>query len=470
MSSIAQIIAVTTSQVIGLSAYILTTVFGTVSRTSAWAWTATVSSVAYSISVATGNTTKIQTQTATYQNYVAANQTSTEMRTTKLDSTAFGRVLADSSYTEASFSNPSTSGISAMRASLSSIYTYIVNSSGYGNSQQIAEAGQWTNLQQSTDDNTVTIRDYTDGRTKGQGTRYVRVYDTDGTTVLCSHTMDYSTGHKFTGPAVFETGAAGASPLIARQTGGVAGTDDLELYHDGTDGYVRSRSGAAIIRTANRYFVFYDTGYLQTAVGVSGFIDWQIDYNALAMRNSMAVTWSSGDIGSPDTSLAREAAGVIKVGDGSTGSGWLQNTAGRKRLASAVTNITTTFANLTDLTVTLKAGRKYTGHLCLPINGGLAADGVKFDLNGGTATMTSVHYGFESAIGATIGTRTSTALATAINITALADTNDVYIKIPITLVVNAAGTLIPRQAKDSDAAGATLTHRAGGYLWLEDTP
>jgi hypothetical protein len=84
--------------------------------------------------------------------------------------------------------------------------------------------------------------------------------------------------------------------------------------------------------------------------------------------------------------------------------------------------------------------------------------------------MTSIEFGFSAAAGATIGTRTSTALATAITLTALADTNDVWVDIPVTLVCNAAGTIIPRQAKNADAAGATLTTRLGAYFWLEDSP
>lgn len=170
------------------------------------------------------------------------------------------------------------------------------------------------------------------------------------------------------------------------------------------------------------------------------------------------------------TQLTSPTAGVVNVGNSSGLLGWLQQTGARRRLASAVTNVSTTFANLTDLTLTLIAGRKYTGLICLPINNALAADGWKFDLNGGTATFTSLHFGIESLVGATIGTRTSTAVDTPLTVTALADTSDVYAVIRFTAVVNAGGTLIPRQAKNADGAGATLTHRLGGYLWLEDTP
>ncbi len=171
------------------------------------------------------------------------------------------------------------------------------------------------------------------------------------------------------------------------------------------------------------------------------------------------------------------AAGVKKVVAGVTGpvtngaaTGWFQNTDGRARLTAPVTNISATLASLTGLTLTLIAGRKYTGRLVLFVNDATAADGLQIDLNGGGATVTSIEFGVAAALAAVVGVRTSTALATAVTLTALGDTNDVIVEIPITLVCNAAGTIIPRQAKNSDAAGATLTLRTGSYFHLEDMP
>ena len=46
-----------------------------------------------------------------------------------------------------------------------------------------------------------------------------------------------------TGQTVCEVGAAGASPVLIRQSGGTPGTDELQLSHDGSDGLVRSMSG-----------------------------------------------------------------------------------------------------------------------------------------------------------------------------------------------------------------------------------
>lgn len=146
-----------------------------------------------------------------------------------------------------------------------------------------------------------------------------------------------------------------------------------------------------------------------------------------------------------------------------------QITALEKRLASAVTNVTTTMANLTELTVNLIAGRKYTGRMVLYVNQAAAADGLKVDFDGGTATMTSVYTAITAAMGATVSVRTATALATDLTATDLADTSDVAVEFAFSCVVNAAGTLIPRQCKEADAAGGTMTVRVGSYIHLVDS-
>ena len=42
--------------------------------------------------------------------------------------------------------------------------------------------------------------------------------------------------------------------LIVRQDGGVAGTDDVEIYHDGTNGYIDANSGALRLTGGSPYF------------------------------------------------------------------------------------------------------------------------------------------------------------------------------------------------------------------------
>jgi hypothetical protein len=122
--------------------------------------------------------------------------------------------------------------------------------------------------------------------------------------------------------------------------------------------------------------------------------------------------------------------------------------------------------NLTNLTETLVAGAKYSGILLLPVNDTVAADGFALDFNGGSATMTSVEFGFVSTpVGWTMaGVNSSTALATAITATVVT-TSDVFVAIAFTCVCNAAGTLIPRIEPNSYTSG-TLTVQGGGSFTL----
>lgn len=172
-----------------------------------------------------------------------------------------------------------------------------------------------------------------------------------------------------------------------------------------------------------------------------------------------------------DASLSRIAAGVTGFGTGAQASraGWLQ-WSGQQRMTADATNLTTAFSNLTDLTVSnLIAGRKYYGRLVIKCNNSQATEGIKFDFNGGSATMTS----FWAAIGSlatggvTAGTTISTSLAGAMNFTLL--TGETVFVCEFSFVVNAAGTIIPRFAENSTAAG-TATVELGSYITLDDSP
>lgn len=251
---------------------------------------------------------------------------------------------------------------------------------------------------------------------------------------------------------IASSGLLTASAIVL---GGGAGAAPTSLALGTANQVVGMNSGA----TAHEYKSF--------AVGTTG-TDFAVAHSAntvtFNLPDASATARGAVTTGTQTFAGAKTFTGTVVL------SGVVQHTATRARLASAVTNVTTTLANLTELSLTLVAGRKYTGTLVLPINQALAADGFKLDLGGGTVTFTAIQFGFDSALGSTIGVRTSTTATTAITLTALTDTSDIFVTVQITLEVNAGGTFIPRQAKNSDAAGGTLTLRAGGYLWLEDTP
>lgn len=136
------------------------------------------------------------------------------------------------------------------------------------------------------------------------------------------------------------------------------------------------------------------------------------------------------------------------------------------RLTADVPKTNATFANLTDLSVTLLAGKKYNGRLIVKCNNTVAAEGVKFDFNGGSATMTA----FWAAVGVlasggtdTLGANVSTSLAGVINYTTL--TGETVLAFDLSMVVNAGGTFIPRFAENSTTTG-TATAELGSYLQL----
>lgn len=169
------------------------------------------------------------------------------------------------------------------------------------------------------------------------------------------------------------------------------------------------------------------------------------------------------------TGLSEVAAGIVGVGSGAAAAtdGWIIDS-GRTRVNADVTNATATMAAITGLTATLKAGRKYTGYIEVKCNDSTAGEGIQFDFNGGTATMTSFWAGASNPVGSSVaGTVIATSLAGAMNYTTLTGEN--LIHIAFSLVVNAAGTYIPRFAQNSHSTG-TATAELGSFMWIEDTP
>jgi hypothetical protein len=125
-----------------------------------------------------------------------------------------------------------------------------------------------------------------------------------------------------------------------------------------------------------------------------------------------------------------------------------------KQLASDATNNTATMSNLADLSMTLLAGKKYTGKLVIYFADSVAAEGAKFDFDGGSATMTTIRgHGILTDTTQLLSQQVS-ALAT--DFDAPTVTGDAMLVVEFSLVVNAAGTFIPRFAQSSHTSG-TLT-------------
>lgn len=142
---------------------------------------------------------------------------------------------------------------------------------------------------------------------------------------------------------------------------------------------------------------------------------------------------------------------------------------GTQRVVSDVTNATTTFAAITGLSVTLIAGRKYIVRCVYKCVNSVAADGVKFDFNGGTATMTSFWAAAAAEVTSgtvTVGTAISTSLAGVINYTAI--TGETIVVVEISMVVNAAGTFIARFAENAHTTGS-MKLEIGSSMLVDDS-
>lgn len=126
----------------------------------------------------------------------------------------------------------------------------------------------------------------------------------------------------------------------------------------------------------------------------------------------------------------------------------------------------TTFASITGLSKTLLAGRYYSGRLVLYTTSNVAG-GVKVDFNGGTATATTFIAEaniFQGGALVAPGASRSAALGTTIaNVTAVTVAT---IVIDFTILVNAAGTFIPRFA--CNVATGTSSVLVGSPFTIED--
>lgn len=252
--------------------------------------------------------------------------------------------------------------------------------------------------------------------------------------------------------------------LVVQESGGTAGTNELRLYHVSNNSNIQSMDGGGhlILRPAA-------TNAARVISGSGGTINIQPG-NFLGLGTAH-LSWNSNTDGTgQDTGMVRTAAGVIRVSNGSSGNGWLQNSAGTSFVATDHTNNTTTPTAITNLSATVAAGRKYCGELVLFCDNTVAADGLRFDFDGGTATMTTFEAAVSSNVqGATFSVTTSAALATDIIATTTGVTTRLCVVIHFGFVVNAAGTFIPRAGLEAASTGV-LTTRVGSHMVIEDAP
>lgn len=307
------------------------------------------------------------------------------------------------------------------------------------------------------------------GLPTGQWETFLGTYTASGTTLARTTLIASSTGSSIN----FSAGTKhvivclpSQGTLIARTIGGTAGSSEITI-NPATSTIEHTTGATNLVVKSTTGFEFYITTTRSVTFSSSfvgfGTKDLQWNNNSDAQGSSGAALSAVSGLFTP---------GVIRgCRTDNSKVTWIQNTAGLSRVATAVTNATTTPAAITGLSATVIASRKYTGKLVLFASCPTAADGIIIDFDGGAATMTSFQAAVTSNVqGATLGTTVSSALATDINATALNGTGVNCIVIEFGFVVNAAGTFIPRVAKNADAGGATLTVAANSFMELQDAP
>lgn len=304
---------------------------------------------------------------------------------------------------------------------------------------------------------------------------------------------------EITGPPITGTNATFTNPYALRIGSGninIGGSSSLVVA--GTFVINTSASNTDISLSPGLGNVTVITSSGQLRVNGSG---------GVALIQSANLTWSNSTAPAttPDTGIGRNAAGVVEINVAAAGSfaalicgqpttstvglkvkGAASATAdkfqglksdntvecsigptgypkwaGSTYLTSDVTNATATMGNIQTVANCI-SGVTYSGIIAVPANDSQATEGLKFDFNGGSATFSSVDFGFIGVpLGATLGTAYSTALGTAITVTT-ATTVDVQYFIAFSGVCNGSGTLILRGAQVSHTLG-TATFRAGAF-------
>jgi len=162
--------------------------------------------------------------------------------------------------------------------------------------------------------------------------------------------------------------------LNVTDTASAAGSNLLDLQSGGSSKFNVSKTDGNVTTTARRINLVSDTtsqGHIYAGSGGAGnpidlagtggaltTVALRVDYAGLVIRQSIPIGWASGtniNTGT-DIALARDSAGVVKVTDGSTGTGYLKlipTTVGA--LTAAATVGAGTKAFVTDSTSTLSS-------------------------------------------------------------------------------------------------------------------
>lgn len=162
--------------------------------------------------------------------------------------------------------------------------------------------------------------------------------------------------------------------------------------------------------------------------------------------------------------VAISAGRALMTDDTETLNGYLRQSG--KMTSTDVTLTDATLTNLTALSVTVFGAQKVRLRAVLYVTGALAADGVKFDFNGGTAVITAARFqGYVQDTGGITPFAATTDINT--DITQATVTGASKIVIDGALIVGDGGTFVIRLAKNADAGGDLVLH-PGSNVTFED--
>lgn len=216
--------------------------------------------------------------------------------------------------------------------------------------------------------------------------------------------------------------------------------------------------------TANPKYTFVGSTDTQTSGSI---VAWSLTptYNqasGTAANTDLLINRTQTAVGSgAQLLLDAQVGGTSKASIDNNG---LVKSGGFARVTGDVTNATATMSNLTNLSVTVASGTKYTGTVQVFGVDSVGADGLAFDLGGGSCTFTDIEFGFAAQpTGSTLGTVTSTTATTAVTLTVVSTSDAVY-TLSFGFTCNAGGTFIPRFAQNSHSTGTATVRKNSGIL------
>jgi hypothetical protein len=188
--------------------------------------------------------------------------------------------------------------------------------------------------------------------------------------------------------------------------------------------------------------------------------------------NAYCFVSSGNATGTTDTAINRVTAGVLGVGTAyNNASGWI-NYGGEKRVSADVTSTTTAKANITGLSFTTLASRKYSFQANLIVTDA-AAGGIAITLNATstTTTYTLIFDGF--VVEATNKGYAQGTLLTGANDVASSATTGTIAHVIVTGTLETSATApstVVLQFSQNTQNATQTTVKQGSFMWVHDMP